>query len=248
MKNFIKNAFNSIKNIDKEKIKKVFSIVSLLIIIILIIALTKSCEKQQKLKHQVETVIALNDSLKLIKKTDTSSIYQKPVITISPKEIIKEGFPIKDQETKKLIEELAKEKSLSAAVSIKLQKADSIIKSIKSKNQTEDCYGTYNFIDSTSNLEYNVLMSVDSLVTLNMSYKYKLSFTALVTEDKKGYKATYKFDDPDINLQSADFLYIPKKPLSKKHKALNILVPTLSGLAGGAIGYTIGHYVVPTRK
>lgn len=244
MGNFITNAFDGIKNIDKEKVKRILSVVSTIIIIILIIALTKSCEKQAQLKDTVNTVIALNDSLKVVKKTDTTITYTKGVITLPPKIIIKEGIPIKDPQTKILIEQLAKEKDLAAAVQLQVLKQDSIIAVMKSKapNAT-DCYSTYNWSDTTNrHLKYSALISVDSNVTLNMNYKYNLSMTTVLKNNKKGTTVTYTFDDPNILLISANSVYIPRPPLTKGQKALNILVPTLSGLAGGAIGYSIGHY------
>lgn len=250
MENFITTAIDSIKNIDKEKVKRGLNIATTIVIIILIIALTKSCQKQQELKYTVNTVIALNDSLKLVKKTDTTVIYSKDVITLPPKVIIKEGIPIKDPETKALIEQLARERDLAAAVQVKISKQDSIIAVMKSKHPNNaDYYATYNWTDTTSkHLKYNALISVDSNVTLNMNYKYHLSMTTVLKNGKKGTTATYTFDDPDIILNSANSVYIPRPPLTKGQKALNVLVPTLSGLAGGAIGYTIGHYVVPPRK
>jgi len=252
MENFITNAFDGIKNIDKEKVKRILNVVTTIIIIILIIALTKSCEKQNYLKKEVQTIRAINDTLKITSKTDTTIVYQKEVITLPAKDIIKEGIPIKDPDTKKFVDLLAKEKQVSAALSLEVIRQDSIIASFKAKAPIDtNCYATYNFEDSTGhNLTYSGIISIDSVVNLNLQYKYHLGFISLVKLDKlkKGYQATYKFDDPDIVLHNADFLFIPKPELSKGQKALNILIPTLSGLAGGAIGYTIGHYAIPPKR
>lgn len=256
MGNFIKKAFSSMgesaKNINQDKVRRILSLVTSLVIIILLIILMKSCEKQDYLRKEIQTIRAINDTLRITSKTDTTIIYSKEVITLPAKDIIKEGIPIKDPNTKKFVDLLAKEKQISAALSLELIRQDSIIASFKSNAPKDtNCYATYNFEDSVGrNLTYHGIISIDSVVNLNLQYKYRLGLISLVKLDrvKKGYQATYKFDDPSIVLNNADFLFIPKPELSKGQKALNILIPTLSGLAGGAIGYTIGHYLVPPRK
>lgn len=219
--------------------KTEYSIGSLLVVIIAIlcILLLKQCNDTKVYKGRYQTISALNDSIKAVKiKKDT--LYQKEVITLPPKEVLK--MVVKDTSTKKFLFELSKQKDLVAAMRIALQGKDSIITEL-SKDTSEGGYWDWDFSGTSGNLAFegNIKNNSDTNL-LKLDYLYTLEVQTTIKEEKDKYIATYKINDNKVTLIGADNIIIPKKQ-TKKQKISTILIPMLTFGIGASFGILINN-------
>jgi hypothetical protein len=241
----------------KDKIIKYLLIGLAVLIFILSITTIRGCKKISMQKRTIETINAMNDSIILV-KTKTDTFYQKSVITMHPKQIIKEGIKSNNPETNKFIKDLEKEKKLVSALQIELETKDSkytdlielinLQDSLNGEISENNLDGIYKFSDSITNENKNFKYFGEVLINqnnpkLNFNYVYKVKIKSIVTEDKKGYIAKYYLDDPNSSIIGADQIYISKPNLSKGQKAKNILLPTFTGLVGFGLGYGTGQLI-----
>lgn len=233
--------------IDKNKLIRVLKIVlPILLFLFIIIFMSRSCKIINKQKDIIRTQSALNDSLIYItNKKDT--FWQKEVITLTPKEIIKEKIKINDSETKKFIEQLENEKKLVSALKMSLETKDSLITDLYLVLEhiiQNDTFKEYEVIDTINNFSYkaNVRLFQD-IVKMNLKYNYKVDLKTVVTEEDDKYIAKYYINDPNARLIGADFIYIPKPKLSKWGKAKQILIPTIVGLGSYSLGYGTAYLI-----
>jgi hypothetical protein len=234
----------------KDKVIKYLLIGLAVIIFVLSMITIRSCKKIDAQKRTIETINAMNDSI--VKKVNgKDTFWEKSVITMDPKQIIKEGIKSTNPETNKFIEELAKTKKLVSALQVEIQvketKYTDLVKVVKLRDSLEnevvnECDAEYDFKDSSiaenKNFKYFGKVFINNNTPkLKLNYEYKVKIKSVVTEDKKGYTAKYSLDDSNASVIGADQIYIPKPSLSKKQKAKNILIPTLTGAVGFAAGY-----------
>lgn len=236
----------------KDKVIKYLLIGLAVIIFVLSMITIRSCKKIDAQKRTIETINAMNDSI--VKKVNgKDTFWEKSVITMEPKQIIKEGIKSTNPETNKFIEELAKTKKLVSALQVEIQvketKYTDLLRISDLKDSlnneifyTDNCDAEYSFKDSSisenKNFKYFGKVSINNnQPALKLNYEYKVKIKSVVIEDKKGYTAKYSLDDSNASVIGADQIYIPKPSLSKKQKAKNILIPTLTGAVGFAAGY-----------
>lgn len=241
----------------KDKVIKYLLIGLAVIIFVLSMITIRSCKKIDAQKRTIETINAMNDSI--VKKVNgKDTFWEKSVITMEPKQIIKEGIKSTNPETNKFIKELEKEKKLVAALQIELETKDSkytdlielynLQDSLNGEISENNLDGIYKFNDSITDENKNFKYFGEVLINqnnpkLNFNYVYKVKIKSIVTEDKKGYTARYYLDDPNSSIIGADQIYIPKPNLSKGQKAKNILLPTFTGLVGFGLGYGTGQLI-----
>lgn len=245
----------------KDKVIKYLLIGLAVIIFVLSMITIRSCKKIDAQKRTIETINAMNDSI--VKKVNgKDTFWEKSVITMDPKQIIKEGIKSTNTETNKFIEELAKTKKLVSALQVEIQvketKYTDLVKIVKLRDSLEnevvnECDAEYDFKDSliaeNKNFKYFGKVFINNNISkLKLNYEYKVKIKSVVTEDKKGYTAKYYLDDPNASVIGADQIYIPKPSLSKWQKAKNFLIPTFTGAVGFAAGYGVNQAINSFNK
>lgn len=205
-----------------------------LVILILALSLFKSCNTQKYQAHKIQTLEALNDSIKLNKLTDTLIEWKIKTITLTPKEIKAEKLEIKDPQTKQHLEELEKYKNLLAASRIELLKKDTIF--IKVKNIKDST--TIRIIDTLSNFTYSGLITIADTILFNLDYRYKLDIRTKTLKEKDNIITYFSVDDPKVDLVGANFIVTPTTQTKKKKAARY-----LSTILGVSAGFLLGYYI-----